>query len=68
MSHSVRALVFANGALDPGPMVSRALEEAGPGALAIAADGGAQHLLALGLRPHAIIGDMDSVPDDLLAQ
>jgi len=30
----------------------------------IAADGGAQYVQALGLKPHAIIGDMDSLRED----
>jgi len=30
----------------------------------IAVDGGAQHMHALNLKPHAIIGDMDSLRDD----
>jgi thiamine pyrophosphokinase len=68
MDQPQRALVFANGDLNPGPMVNRALEEAGSEALAIGADGGAGHLLALGLRPHAIIGDMDSVSEAVLAR
>jgi thiamine pyrophosphokinase len=32
--------------------------------LLIAADGGADHVHALGLKPHAIIGDMDSLRED----
>lgn len=64
----MRALIFANGDLNPGPMVDRALQDAGAAALVIAADGGARHLLALGLPPRAVIGDMDSASPEELAR
>ncbi|GAB4575326.1 MAG: thiamine diphosphokinase [Anaerolineae bacterium] len=63
-----RALIFANGELSPGPMVDRAVEEAGTDALLVAADGGTRHALALGLMPHVVIGDLDSVGQEVLAQ
>ncbi len=34
----------------------------------VCADGGARHVGALGLRPHVIIGDMDSLPPEMLAR
>ena len=56
----MQALVFANGDLNPGPMVDRALSGAA-NALRVAADGGARHMLALDLPPQVVIGDMDSL-------
>jgi thiamine pyrophosphokinase len=49
------ALIFANGELSapPGFVPSAAL--------CVAADGGAAHCLALGVAPHAVIGDFDSL-------
>ncbi len=58
--HEMKALIFANGDVNDGAMLRRALEVA-PQALIIAADGGAQTALFFGLRPHVIIGDMDSI-------
>lgn len=62
----MRALLFANGDLNPGPLVDEALTFA-PEALIVAADGGARHTRALGLTPHLIIGDMDSLSEDEMA-
>lgn len=62
----MQALIFANGDLNPGPLVDRALQDA-DGALVIAADGGARHILALGLAPQMVIGDMDSLSEAELA-
>jgi len=60
----MRALIFANG--DP---VSREVVERWrrPDAMVIAADGGARHARAIGLTPHVVIGDLDSLPDDVRA-
>lgn len=63
----MQALIFANGDLNPGPLVDRALEGAA-GALTVAADGGARHMLALGLAPRVVIGDMDSLTGADLAR
>jgi thiamine pyrophosphokinase len=56
----LRALIFANGDLNDGPAVRAALEAA-PGALVVAADGGARHARALELPVHALVGDLDSL-------
>jgi thiamine pyrophosphokinase len=47
-----------------GPVLSRDLKSAMARApLVVAADGGADRALALGVRPAAVIGDMDSISD-----
>lgn len=56
----MKALIFANGDIDDGEMVQRGLEQA-TDALIVAADGGARVAAHYGLRPHAVIGDMDSL-------
>ncbi|MFN8372580.1 MAG: thiamine diphosphokinase [Anaerolineae bacterium] len=64
------ALIFANGDLNRGAMVRRALDAARVPerrTLMVAADGGARMALSLGLRPHVVIGDMDSLTVDELA-
>lgn len=55
-----KALIFANGDVNDGAMVRRALAAA-PDALIIAADGGAQVAQYFGLKPDIVIGDMDSI-------
>lgn len=53
-----RAFLFVNGEIrDAGPL----LAQIQPGDLLIAVDGGLRHLSALGLHPHVLIGDLDSV-------
>lgn len=52
------AVVFANGDLNPPKDLPARLATAG---LIVAADGGAQHCRALGLRPDIVIGDLDSL-------
>ncbi len=64
----MRVLIFANGDLKPGAMLDRARQEAGPDALIMGADGGVRHILALGMAPHVVIGDMDSATEDELAR
>ena len=60
-----RAILFANGQLaDP----AAALAALRPRDRLIAADGGLHHLLALGLTPHVLIGDLDSVIPAEVAQ
>ena len=55
----MRAVIFANGQLN-------GLVKLQPEDLIIAADGGAQHCLRLGIRPQVVIGDFDSVGGDEL--
>lgn len=50
--------IFANGDL---PNIHDQPVELADASLIIAADGGAQHLLALGARPDIVVGDMDSL-------
>jgi len=52
------ACVFCNGELKDPDSARTVLAGA---ELIIAADGGAKHLAALGVKPHVIIGDMDSL-------
>jgi thiamine pyrophosphokinase len=63
----MKALIFANGKPKQGTMVSRALAQA-DGALLVAADGGARVAWHYALKPHVVIGDMDSVSQAELAQ
>ncbi|RME80172.1 MAG: thiamine diphosphokinase [Caldilineae bacterium] len=61
----MRALIFANGEL-PYPNETRRLCRADD--LIICADGGARHALALKLRPHLVVGDLDSIDPDTRAR
>jgi thiamine pyrophosphokinase len=55
------ACIFCNGELyDPNKEKPLVLKSN----LLIAADGGAKHLAAMNLKPHVIIGDMDSLTED----
>jgi thiamine pyrophosphokinase len=55
-----RIIIFANGHL-PDLEKARAIIRADD--ILIAADGGTRHVLALGLRPDLIIGDLDSITE-----
>lgn len=63
----MKALIFANGTPFDGTMVQQALAHA-EGALLIAADGGAHLAQHFGLRTQIVVGDMDSVDPQLLAE
>lgn len=56
----MQTLLFANGELHRGAMLDRLLN-ALDSPRVICADGGALHARALGLRPQTIIGDLDSL-------
>ncbi len=60
-----RAVVVANGSLPKSSLYQGLIEEAD---IVVAADGGARALLQAGLRPGLIVGDMDSLPSNLLLQ
>jgi thiamine pyrophosphokinase len=58
----VRAAIFLNGSPDSEPLI-RAV--AGRADLVVAADGGARYALAAGIVPDLVVGDMDSLGEDL---
>ena len=57
----LRAVIFANGDLTD-IEAARALLQ--PGDYLIAADGGANHLLRMGILPEIVIGDLDSIDEE----
>lgn len=60
----MRAAIFGNGQI---ANRRRAIDAAQRADLVIAADGGATHCSALGIRPAIAVGDLDSLPADQLA-
>ncbi len=64
-SFVMRAVLFANGDR-PEPAAARRLVKTAD--LVVAIDGGSQHVLALGVFPHVVIGDLDSLDPDLRAR
>ncbi|HEY77294.1 MAG TPA: thiamine diphosphokinase [Thermoflexia bacterium] len=61
-SFVMRAVLFVNGDL-PEPETARRLVQTAD--LVVAVDGGSRHVLALGVFPHVVIGDLDSLEPDL---
>ncbi len=57
----MRAIIFANGEMNRPDAVRSLLHSED---VLIAADGGARHAISLGLLPHVIIGDLDSLTAD----
>jgi thiamine pyrophosphokinase len=60
-----RAVIFANGQLPNNHTVKELIE---PGDVIIGADGGTLNALAVDLQPSVVIGDLDSLPPELLPQ
>jgi thiamine pyrophosphokinase len=58
----MRAVIFVNGVI-PDPSTVRRWVRAGDDV--IAADGGAHHAVAMGLRPRVVVGDLDSLSPQL---
>ncbi|MDE2992941.1 MAG: thiamine diphosphokinase [Chloroflexota bacterium] len=59
------AAVVPNG---PGRLAGAALASVRAADLVIAADGGARRLLGLGIAPHYLVGDLDSLPLETVAR
>lgn len=58
-----RIVIFANGALPDVEATHALLKEDD---YLIAADGGANHLMKIGILPEVLIGDLDSIDEDIL--
>ncbi len=57
----MNTIIFANGEVDQPELLKPLLQSAEH---LIAADGGLRHIRNLGLKPHLVIGDLDSISDD----
>lgn len=58
----MRAAIFLNGSPDSGRLIQAV---AGRADVIVAADGGARYALAAGIVPDLVVGDMDSLGEDL---
>lgn len=60
----MRAVISVNGVIDDYSTVASLLRDDD---LLIGADGGTMHLLAIGRRPHVVVGDLDSLAPAIVA-
>ncbi len=60
-----RTVIFVNGILSQPKLLQEQLD---PADRIICADGGTRHALTLGLIPHIIVGDFDSLPPEIVVR
>lgn len=61
----MKGVVVCNGSIRDDERIRKYFQDAG---LIICADGGAVHLMRLGIRPHVLVGDFDSIPPEVYGQ
>lgn len=62
---TLRAVIAVNGVIDNYTAVAKLLRADDT---LIGADGGTLHLLAMGRRPHVVVGDLDSLPPTVIEE